>query len=168
MRFRYSTTDPTHDESDSLPWLPLVLRVGTRTVEAVGLVDSGATVNVLPFELGMQRGAVWDDRKAVLHLSGSLGSQPAVPVFAMAEMDGLPATRLAFAWTKQSGVPFILAQTNFFMEFDVCFFRSNMEFESRNLGPESIARKCKHAITRRGQRYYDYVIRGPLELAPSV
>ena len=97
MRFRYSTTDPTHDESDSLPWLPLVLRVGTRAVEAVGLVDSGATVNVLPFELGEQLGAVWDDRKAILRLSGSLGRQPAVPLFAVAELDGLPAARLAFA-----------------------------------------------------------------------
>jgi len=135
MRFRYSTTDPTHDESDSLPWLPLVLRVDTRTVEGVGLVDSGATVNVLPFELGVQLGAVWDDRRAILRLSGSLGSQPAVPLFAMAEMDGLPAARLAFAWIKQSGVPLILGQTNFFMEFDVCFYRSNLEFEIRPKSP---------------------------------
>lgn len=135
MRFRYSTTDPTHDESDSLPWLPLVLRVGTRAVEAVGLVDSGATVNVLPFELGMQLGAVWDDRKAVLRLSGSLGSQPAVPLFAMAEMEGLPVVRLAFAWSKQSGVPLILGQTNFFLEFDVCFYRSSLEFEIRPKSP---------------------------------
>ncbi len=135
MRFRYSATDPTHEESDSLPWLPLVLRVGTRAVEAVGLVDSGATVNVLPFELGVQLGAVWDDRKAILRLSGSLGSQPAVPLFAMAEMDGLPAARLAFAWIKQSGVPLILGQTNFFMEFDVCFHRSNLEFEIRPKSP---------------------------------
>jgi hypothetical protein len=54
MRYRYSTTYPTQHESDSLPWLPVVLRVGTRAVEAVGLVDSGATVNVLPFELGVE------------------------------------------------------------------------------------------------------------------
>lgn len=135
MRFRYSTTDPTHDESDSLPWLPLVLRVGTRAVEAVGLVDSGATVNVLPFELGEQLGAVWDDRKAILRLSGSLGRQPAVPLFAVAELDGLPAARLAFAWIKQSDVPLILGQTNFFMEFDVCFYRSNLEFEIRPKSP---------------------------------
>ena len=135
MRFRYSTTNPSHDEFDSLPWLPLVLRVGTRAVEAVGLVDSGATVNVLPFELGEQLGAVWDDRKAILRLSGSLGRQPAVPLFAVAELDGLPAARLAFAWIKQSDVPLILGQTNFFMEFDVCFYRSNLEFEIRPKSP---------------------------------
>lgn len=43
----------------------------------------------------------------------------------------------------------------------------NSPLFSQNLGPECIARKCKHAITKRGQRYYDYVVRGPLELAPS-
>lgn len=31
-------------------------------VEAIGLVDSGATVNVLPFELGLQLGGIWDRR----------------------------------------------------------------------------------------------------------
>jgi len=87
MRFRYSTTDPTQHESDSLPWLPVVLRVGTRAVEAVGLVDSGATVN------------------------------------------------LAFAWLKQNGVPLIFGQTNFFMEFDACFYRSRLEFDIRPKSP---------------------------------
>ena len=135
MRFTYSTIDPAQHESDSLPWLPLVLRVGTRAVKAVGLVDSGATVNVLPFELGLELGAVWDDRKAILRLAGSLGDQPAVPVFAIAEMDGLPAARLAFAWIKQSGVPLILGQTNFFLEFDACFYRAKLEFEVRPKSP---------------------------------
>jgi hypothetical protein len=94
-------------------------------------VDSGATVNVLPFELGVQLGAEWEDRKAILRLSGSLGNQPAVPLVATAEMEDLPAARLAFAWIKQSGVPLVLGQTNFFMEFDVSFYRSVLEFEIR-------------------------------------
>jgi hypothetical protein len=34
--------------------LPLSLRREERMVEAVGLVDSGATANVLPYELGLQ------------------------------------------------------------------------------------------------------------------
>lgn len=92
-------------------------------------MDSGATINVLPFELGVELGAVWEDRKAVLRLSGSLGSQSAMPVFAQGEIEGLPGAKLAFAWVKQSEVPLILGQTNFFMEFDVCFYRSRLEFE---------------------------------------
>jgi hypothetical protein len=48
MRFRYSTTDSSQNEFDSLPRIPLVLRREGHTVEALGLVDSGATVNVMP------------------------------------------------------------------------------------------------------------------------
>ena len=57
MRFQYLTTKPTQNEFDSLPRLPLALQRGDRRVEAVGLVDSEATVNVLPYELGLQLGA---------------------------------------------------------------------------------------------------------------
>ncbi|MCP2730202.1 hypothetical protein [Limnofasciculus baicalensis] len=54
MRFKYSTSSPTQNEFDSLPRIPLLLRIGDLTVEALGLVDSGATINVLPYELGIQ------------------------------------------------------------------------------------------------------------------
>jgi len=92
------------------------------------LVDSGATVNVIPYEAGLQLGAIWDDGKANLRLAGSLGSQTAMPLFATAEIEGLPTVKLAFAWIKNCA-PVILGQTNFFMEFDVCFYRSKLEFE---------------------------------------
>jgi hypothetical protein len=115
--------------SDSLPRLPLVLRSGDRIIETLGLVDSGAMVNVLPYEAGVQLGAVWDDGKARVRVGGALGSHAAIPLFATAEISGLPAVRLAFAWIKDSNVPVILGQTNFFMEFDVCFYRSKLEFE---------------------------------------
>ena len=57
MRFKYSTTSPNQNEFDSLPRIPLILRQGDRAVETFGLVDSGATINVLPYELGLQLGS---------------------------------------------------------------------------------------------------------------
>jgi hypothetical protein len=54
MRFKYSTTSPTQNEFDSLPRLPLSLLREDRRVEATALVGSGATVNVLPYDLGLQ------------------------------------------------------------------------------------------------------------------
>ena len=128
MRFRYSTADAAQGEPDALPRIPLVLR-GAQAVEVIGLVDSGATVNVLPYEVGNRLGATWDDRKASIRLTGSLGTQLAIPVIAIAEIAGLPAVKLAFAWIRKDDVALILGQTNFFMEFDVCFFRSRLEFE---------------------------------------
>jgi hypothetical protein len=56
MRFKYSTSHPSQNEFDSLPRVPLVLRRGDQIVEGLGLVDSGATINVLPYEIGLQLG----------------------------------------------------------------------------------------------------------------
>jgi hypothetical protein len=66
MRFKYSTTSPTQNEFDSLPRIPLILRRGDRSIEAIGLIDSGAIVNVLPYQLGIQLGAEWDDNRAII------------------------------------------------------------------------------------------------------
>jgi hypothetical protein len=129
MRFKYSTTSPTQNEFDSLPRIPLILRRGDRSIDAIGLVDSGATVNVLPYELGIQLGTEWDDRKAIIQLSGNLGNQPAMPLSATVEIETFPQTELLFAWARSPNAPLILGQTNFFLEFDVCFYRSRSEFE---------------------------------------
>jgi hypothetical protein len=129
MRFKYSTTSPSQNEFDSLPRIPLILRQGKRTVDAFGLVDSGATINVLPYELGIQLGAVWDESKAIIQLAGNLSSQTAISFFANAEIGEFTPVKLAFAWVSQPNTPLILGQTNFFLEFDVAFFRSRLEFE---------------------------------------
>ena len=56
MRFKYSTTGSSQNEFDSLPWVPLILTHQDHSLEVVGLVDSGATVNVLPYEAGFGLG----------------------------------------------------------------------------------------------------------------
>ncbi len=129
MQFKYTITDPSQDEFDSLPRLPLVLRLNDQSLEVVGLVDSGATVNMLPYDVGIQLGSTWDDRNATIRLAGTLGDLNAIPLFVTAQVGEFAPVRLAFAWVKSNNVPLILGQTNFFMEFDVCFYRSKLEFE---------------------------------------
>lgn len=129
MRFNYSTTSSTQNEFDSLPRIPLVLSRENHSIEANGLVDSGATVNVMPYELGLQLGGVWDERKAIIQLAGNLGNQPAIPFLARAVISNFPPVQLVFAWVSSLNAPLILGQTNFFLEFDVCFYRSKLEFE---------------------------------------
>ena len=131
MRFKYSTTDPSQDEFDALPRLPLVLRLNSQSVEVVGLVDGAATVNALPYEVGIRLGAIWGDRKATIRLAGSPGNVNAMPLFVTAQV-GEVSVRLAFAWVRSNNVPLILGQTNFFMEFDVCFYHPELEFEVRS------------------------------------
>jgi hypothetical protein len=128
MRFKYSMTDSSQNEFDSLPRIPLILHHQNRSLEVVGLVDSGATVNVLPYA-GLKLGGTWDDRQAIIQLAGNLVSQPAVPFFATEEVEGCGSAQLAFAWARSDNISVILGQTNFFIEFDVCFYRSKLEFE---------------------------------------
>jgi len=73
-------------------------------------------------------GAQWDPRKTTLRLGGTFAGTPAMPLLLMAKIGDFPPTRLAFAWCGTDEVPLIFGQTNFFMEFDVCFFRSRGEF----------------------------------------
>jgi hypothetical protein len=58
------------------------------------LVDSGATVNVLPYKLGIQLGGVWDNNKAIIQLAGNLSNQPAIPFSAISKIANFPFTRL--------------------------------------------------------------------------
>ncbi|MDZ7958907.1 MAG: hypothetical protein RMY34_13665 [Aulosira sp. DedQUE10] len=129
MRFKYSTTSSTQNEFDSLPRITLVLSRENHSIEANGLVDSGATVNVMPYELGLDLGGIWDESKAIIQLAGNLSNQPAIPLFAMAEIGNFTPVQLVFAWVSSLNTPLILGQTNFFLEFDVCFYRSKLEFE---------------------------------------
>ncbi|QYO68047.1 hypothetical protein [Leptolyngbya sp. 7M] len=135
MRFNYSTNSSAQNEFDSLPRLPLLLHRENQRIQAVGLVDSGATVNVLPYEFGLELGEIWDDRRAIIQLAGNLSNQPAMPFAAIARIGEFPPTELLFAWVKRPNMPLILGQTNFFLEFDVCFYRSKMEFEVKPKSP---------------------------------
>jgi len=129
MRLSYSTSGALQNEFDSLPRISLTLTHGQRQVSVLGLVDSGATVNVLPYDTGIQLGAVWDDSKANIRLGGNLGHFTAMPLVVVAAVGEYPRVRLAFAWTRVTSIGLILGQMNFFQEFDVCFFRSKLAFE---------------------------------------
>lgn len=89
----------------------------------------------MPYDIGQQLGAIWEDNQAIIQVTGNLGKQPAIPLFVMTQIGDIPPIQLAFAWIKQLDKSLILGQTNFFMEFDVCFYRSKMEFE---VNPKSL------------------------------
>jgi hypothetical protein len=110
--------------------LPITL-IGSQRVATSGLVDSGAAINVLPYALGVRLGFDWDQQTRSVELSGNLASAEARVVVLSADVGGFPPVRLAFAWAQTDAVSVILGQVNFFMEFDVCFFRSRGVFDVR-------------------------------------
>ena len=122
--------DPSLGQASLAPMLPLTL-IGRHSVATSGLVDSGAAVNVLPYVLGVQLGFDWDQQTQSVELSGNLASVEARVVVLSAMVGNFPPVRLAFAWARTDEVSVILGQVNFFLEFDVCFFRSRGLFEVR-------------------------------------
>jgi hypothetical protein len=129
LRLPYQERDPATPSGSQMPYLPLLLSSGSQQVAAVGLLDTGATVNVLPYPLGLHLGLVWDQQRTPLRLSGNLAQAPARAVVIHASIASFSVVRLAFAWTQLASVPVILGQVNFFLEFDVCFFASQAVFE---------------------------------------
>lgn len=114
---------------EAMPYLPFTLELKGRKKEVFGLLDSGSTVNVLPYNIGLELGAVWENQRIPLSLKGNLANYEARALFVTAKIEDFPSVDLAFAWTKSEFSTLILGQTNFFLEFDVCFFRSDQEFE---------------------------------------
>lgn len=126
--FPYQYTGPIPDPQTLAPLLPLRLRRGGVTVDVTGLVDSGATYSVLPYDLGSRFGVNWHSLPHSLTVGGVLQGAPA-KLLAVEELIGsLPLTPLLFAWVTTNAVPVLLGQTNFFFEFDVCFYRSRSQF----------------------------------------
>jgi hypothetical protein len=109
--------------------LPITLRHEPHSLSVSGLLDTGSTVNVLPYSMGLDLGFVWDQQTTPVHLTGNLAGLPARGVIVSGQVASFPAVEFAFAWTQSTDVPLILGQVNFFMKFDVCFFRSQSAFE---------------------------------------
>ncbi len=112
------------------PMLPLTL-VAARSVAVSALLDTGAAVNVLPYASGVELGFDWAQQTTSVKLSGNLSIVEARAIVVSAVLGSFAPVRLAFAWASVDTVPVILGQVNFFLEFDVCFFRSRGAFEIR-------------------------------------
>jgi hypothetical protein len=131
QRFSYKIIDSSLGLVDRMPYLPIMLSLNSQSLNAEGLLDTGASVNVLPYELGLQLGLTWENETLSVVLAGNLARFEARAVVVDAQVSSFSRVNLAFAWTRATDVPLILGQANFFFEFEVCFFRARSEFEIR-------------------------------------
>ena len=134
QRFPYSEIDPLLGAASELPYVPIALERNGKVASVSALVDSGAALSVLPYDVGLQLGAVWEQQTIPVRLVGNLADFDARAILVKARIDPFTPVRLAFAWARNNQVPVILGQVNFFMEFDVCFFRSQSAFEVKPVG----------------------------------
>jgi hypothetical protein len=71
-QFPYCDRNPASPGLDLMPDLPVVLRHQSNALAGVGLVDSGASISVLPYSLGVQLGFDWNTQKVPIKLAGTL------------------------------------------------------------------------------------------------
>jgi hypothetical protein len=130
-RFRYTTLiDPTGARLIR-PILSVSLAYRQRRLTTEALVDSGADANVLPYQVGLDLGANWNDARPVRPLSGNLGQVEARAIALQLTVPTFAPAWMVFIWVKTDIVRFLLGQINFFQEFDVCFFGADDYFEVR-------------------------------------
>ena len=128
-RFSYSKAIP--GVAGSLPFVRMALVNRDQMIRVSALVDSGSTVNVLPHDVGLQLGLVWEEQDFPLDVVGVLRGSRTYGVLLTGGIEAFPPVRLAFAWTRKTSeeIPVILGQVNFFQEFRVSFDGKTQTFE---------------------------------------
>lgn len=114
-----------------MPMVPISLANAGQTFTVDALLDTGASVNVLPYSIGLQLGLEWGKLKPISSLTGTLANVAARGAVLMATVATFSPVRLGFAWAQTDSVPTLLGQMNFFLEFEVCVFRAQSAFEVR-------------------------------------
>jgi hypothetical protein len=129
QRFQFTERTDSLGRSSIMPYLPLKLTNRGISIEVMALLDTGASVNVLPYEIGVQLGAVWVDQTVSIELSGNLAQHETRGLVLSGTVAHFPPVLFAFAWTQSRDAPVILGHMNFFAEFNVCFYRHESAFE---------------------------------------
>jgi hypothetical protein len=129
QRFSFTEGYDTFGVPDALPKLPLILTYRNSSVDVSGLLDTGSSVSVLPYSIGIQLGAIWEEQTISVTLAGNLAPVEARGLLVSAQIGSFEPVRLVFAWSLSNDVPLLLGRMNFFLEFDVCFYRSQLVFD---------------------------------------
>jgi len=129
--FPFLEAKDIYGDVDVVPNLPLTLIYGQNLIAVSGLLDTGASVNVLPYSVGCDLGAIWEEQNFSVQLAGNLATVEARGLVLSAQIGDFQPVTLVFAWSQTDDVPILLGRMNFFLEFDVCFYRSRSLFELR-------------------------------------
>jgi hypothetical protein len=129
QRFSFTERIDSLGRSVIMPYLPLTLSAGGNFIEVSALLDTGASVNILPYELGLQLGAVWEEQTVPVQLSGNLGRNEARGLAVSGTVAQFDPILLVFAWTQVRDAPVSLGHMNFFAEFNMCFYRHELAFD---------------------------------------
>ncbi|HRE48441.1 MAG TPA: hypothetical protein PLD47_12015 [Aggregatilineales bacterium] len=76
-QYPYREAHDSQGQSLFRPLIPIRLQNGEKSATALGLLDTGATINVLPFNIGLELGFLWVEQSHSIELTGNLGQYEA-------------------------------------------------------------------------------------------
>jgi hypothetical protein len=59
-------------DDEALPTIPIILSYADSSISAIAMLDSGSMFNLLPYDIGLQLGAIWDEQAFRLPLAEDL------------------------------------------------------------------------------------------------
>lgn len=92
MKFEY--TAPAPGALSGKPLVQIALYSAGHEICVSALVDSGAAISILPYDMGLQLGFVWEEQTMPVRLGGMLAGVPAVAVLVRGEVSALFPTAL--------------------------------------------------------------------------
>lgn len=96
QRFSFTEGFDAFGIPDALPQMPLNLMYQSSELEVLALLDTGASVNVLPYSVGLQLGAVWEEQTTSVTLGGNLASVEAFCLLVSAQIGNFDLASVGF------------------------------------------------------------------------
>ncbi|GAK50151.1 hypothetical protein U14_01378 [Candidatus Moduliflexus flocculans] len=123
MIFQYTRSPAFPKLRGGLPLIEITLCHQDRKRNVSALVDSGAAMSVLPYDIGVELGFAWNEQTVPVSVGGVLKNTPAYGVLVYGELASFPSVELVFAWVRQPSkdVRTILGQMNFFQHYKITF-----------------------------------------------
>jgi hypothetical protein len=104
-QFPYLNLAPTSGASGFRPYLPVTLTHQQSSIDALALLDTGASINVLPYALGLDLGYLWERQTTTINLTGNLANYEARVIVAELSIGSWEPIELVFAWTQFQQIP---------------------------------------------------------------
>ncbi len=131
MKYQYTPSPAFPRLRGGMPFTEIALYHRGYEVTVPALVDSGAAMSVLPYDVGTELGLVWEEQRVPVDVGGVLKDTSAYGVLVRGEISPLPPAALVFAWVDRTSdeIRTILGQMNFFHHYKITFEAYNDTFE---------------------------------------
>jgi hypothetical protein len=93
-QFSYTAIQPF---AAGMPIIIIRLSRSGREISIPAIVDSGAALNILPYDYGLQLGFIWEEQRLMLPVGGLLRGAEAYAVSAQTAIDPFIPVNMAFA-----------------------------------------------------------------------